>query len=189
MWPNSQKPYAFFSSCLTSNPIESGDLEGPAGYPHVLLQGALRPDVFCGQNASAQNIAAVLEKAWRPGAESSFFPRKWRVVESDEFKGNVAGERLVKAMHKEYHLLHFGCACHKVHSAAMKTWLLQKVGMQGIARTTLLFEQVGLHSFLGLLKKHIHRHVKVVTPQPLSREAMEFKSMFVDLFSPPGPKL
>ena len=86
------------------------------------------------------------------------------------------------------HLCHLGCSCHKCHTAAQKTWLLQKEAMKGICRTGLVLEQLGLFAFKQAMRKHIHKCMRVLGPQWLSEEAVAFRQHMIRLFVPPGHK-
>ena len=98
---------------------------------YTLMRGKWLPSVRCAANAGGECIARLLGQ-WRP---PQVFDLVIHIAESDEFSGNLRGERLLAQDVSASMSLHVSCVGHKFHSACSKTLALN--GLKGLARTLL----------------------------------------------------
>ena len=116
---------------------------------------------------------------------------KFRLVETDEDKPNLRGERLLPSCRApgwgERNLLHCVCSAHKVHAACTKTWDEEKMAnvISGMVHAFKALDDVEvLNSLRRWMKEQIRPRLRIVQGHPSSAGATDFRRHCLQYFCP-----
>eukprot|EP00971_Amphidinium_carterae_P334734 6470178-Amphidinium_carterae.1 len=161
----------------------------------LTLEGSFSPSIRAGDTATGETIAAVLNNVNPTPLPllQAAFPDVVRVIETDECGANPRAESLVMKERQEKfpemeigHLTSF-CLCHKVHSAAAKSWTLQPDVVSGLINVAKFLQGPGTmkklrDSVFHLLSTHLQKKSQRDYIEP--RDSQEYRQWLLCLFLP-----
>ena len=156
---------------------------------HFSVRGQFMPRLRCASNAGGECISELLGQWSPPPQAHAVFKRCFHVGESDEFSGNLRGERLLAETFPSWIFYHQGCVGHKIHSASSKTLSLNGEvleNVKGLTRCLLALQQPGMLAKLReLLRRHVVSHARLLHEPPfLSQDALNYREALKKFFIP-----
>ena len=173
-------------------------IEGPVQKKFCVFEMNMCPQIRASENATGDTIAAVLQSLAKKDLElSNLFPWRIRLAETDECGANLRAEAIIlhnraQQNHDVWGHLQVSCLAHKAHDCASRTWALMPAVISGIIQVCKHLNQAGsmatlCESVSGLIAGRLR--VVVGDAAPLSREALKFREIVLQYFSPPPQQL
>ena len=156
---------------------------------YLLLHGCWAPATRVAQNSKSETMARLISGCPSPSVERiRCFTHRWRLTETDSGTANFRTERLMAIGEegKEYTgSCHGVCLAHRCHSVATSTLKLMSSTASGAIATLLVLQSPGaLQRFRDVLVSEISCNLTIVKGHVLSEEALSFRTMVTELFTP-----
>ena len=171
--------------------LQTGNSIGPASSgSFALLEGNFSPQVRAAGNSTGETIDRTLE-SMKGCPDSDVLPDnlfEWRVrlSETDEAPANHRAESFAAQRRPDFCHIHTLCLCHKLHTAAQRTWALQKEEVTGLLHVCKILSTVGAMGCLkNMVSKTVAQRLVVEETSVLSPDAVSFRSAMVTHFGPP----
>ena len=180
-----QSTWTMIIQQLTSPFSEHSKPDNPPNYS--VLEGHFSAAVRAGAAGNAETIAAVLKTCPCPPATliDQCFPHSLRLVETDEGKANPRCEGFLReGRSQQWSVLYSLCLAHKIHTGAMKAWLLQEPVLSAITHLGKFLRTSGaMTSLKHAIATLIDKKFVVYAVAPLTQAAEDFKRK-CDIFLP-----
>eukprot|EP00971_Amphidinium_carterae_P193409 3837991-Amphidinium_carterae.1 len=153
-----------------------------------VLKGGFSPKLVVGQSATGESIADVLEKTLIvPSIGYGVCEKSWQVLETDECPANIRAAKVFASdTGIEVPVMHFCCNAHKAHQVAKNLWDTCPVLHSGLVQVIKVLKSPGMYQKFQdkLLEKVSEPNFLHITNEPLSEQAIQFRTTVLNIFTP-----